>query len=40
MALSKMVGFEVSPVTENSSMYRLSVPVSNRSRVMLSSQML
>src|SRR5215467_6018034 len=40
MAWSKIVGFDVSPVTENSSLYCLSVPVSSRSRVMLSSQML
>jgi hypothetical protein len=36
----KIVGFEVSPVTESSSMYRFSVPLSSKSRVMLSSQML
>src|SRR4051812_26963038 len=35
-----MVGFDVSPVTENSSMYRRSVPSPNMPRVMLSSQML
>src|SRR5215471_17192834 len=40
MSWSKIVGFEVSPVTENSSMYRLSVPLVRRSRVMLSSQRL
>src|SRR5262245_63185285 len=40
MAWSKIVGFDVSPVTENSSLYCLSVPLSRRSRVMLSSQML
>ena len=35
IAWSKIVGFEVSPVTESSSMYCLSVPLSSRSRVML-----
>src|SRR5215467_3475246 len=40
MAWSKMVGFEVRPLTESSSMYRLSVPFSRMSRVMLSSQRL
>src|SRR5262249_498784 len=40
MAWSKIVGFDVSPVTDSSSMYRLSVPLSSRSRVMLSSQRL
>ena len=38
MAWSKIVGFEVSPVMDSSSMYRASVPLSRRSRVMLSSQ--
>jgi hypothetical protein len=40
MAWSKMVGFEVSPVTPSSSIYRASVPRSNSSRVMLSSHRL
>src|SRR5260370_42318815 len=40
IAWSKIVGFEVRPVTDNSSMYRARVPLSSRSRVMLSSQML
>src|SRR3954470_4239954 len=40
MAWSKIVGLEVSPVTDSSSIYRFNVPVSSRSRVMLSSQML
>ena len=40
MAWSKIVGFEVSPVTESSVTYRWSVPLFSRSRVMLSSQML
>src|SRR5271166_3341790 len=40
MAWSKIVGLEVNPVTDRSPMYRLSVPLSSRSRVMLSSQML
>src|SRR6266542_5279633 len=40
MAWSKMVGFEVSPVTASSSTYRRRVPVVRSSRVMLSSQML
>src|SRR6516164_8585562 len=40
MAWSKIVGFEVSPVTDSSSMYRCNVPLSSRSRVMLSSQRL
>src|SRR5712675_260540 len=35
-----MVGLDVSPVTDSSSMYRCSVPVFSRSRVMLSSQRL
>src|SRR5713101_2537967 len=38
IALSKMVGFDVRPVTDSSSMYRSSVPLVSRSRVMLSSQ--
>src|SRR5258708_14814614 len=40
MAWSKIVGLEVSPVTDSSAMYRFSVPLFSRSRVMLSSQML
>src|SRR6516164_7116204 len=40
MAWSKIVGFEVSPVTDSSSMYCCNVPLSSRSRVMLSSQRL
>src|SRR6516162_2496396 len=40
MAWSKIVGFEVSPVTDSSSMYCCKVPLSSRSRVMLSSQRL
>src|SRR6185312_16390816 len=40
IAWSKMVGFEVSPVTDRSLMYCFSVPLSSRSRVMLSSQRL
>ena len=40
MACSKMVGFDVRPVTESSSIYRLSVPLSSKSRVMLSSHKL
>ena len=38
IARSKIVGFEVRPVTERSEMYRSSVPSSNMSRLMLSSQ--
>src|SRR6266404_1954477 len=40
IAWSKMVGFEVSPVTDSWSIYRCSVPVFSSSRVMLSSQRL
>src|SRR6185436_11045734 len=40
IAWSKIVGLEVSPVTDRSLMYCLSVPLSSRSRVMLSSQRL
>src|SRR6185437_12210137 len=40
IAWSKIVGFDVSPVTDRSSMYCLSVPLSSRSRVILSSQRL
>ncbi len=40
IALSKIVGFDVNPVTENSSMYRFRVPLCRSSRVMLSSQRL
>src|SRR5579883_978811 len=40
MACSKIVGLEVSPVTENSSIYRFRAPEWSMSRVMLSSQML
>jgi hypothetical protein len=40
IAWSKIVGFEVSPVTDSSSMYRASVPPVRRERVMLSSQRL
>jgi hypothetical protein len=36
IASSKIVGFEVSPVTGKSSMYRFRVPSSSKSRVMLS----
>ena len=40
MAWSKIVGFDVRPVTESSATYFWSVPLSSRSRVMLSSQRL
>src|SRR5262245_40768620 len=40
MAWSKIVGFEVSPVTDRASMYCCKVPLPSKSRVMLSSQRL
>src|ERR1700724_2516688 len=40
MAWSKMVGFEVRPVTDKDSIYFFSVPLMRRSRVILSSQRL
>jgi hypothetical protein len=40
IALSKMVGLEVSPVTERVSMYCRSAPLFSRARVMLSSHRL
>src|ERR1700730_3381980 len=40
MAWSKMVGFEVRPVTDKDSIYFFNVPLVRRSRVMLSSQRL
>src|SRR5262245_15729259 len=40
MAWSKIVGFDVRPVTESSATYFCSVPLSSRWRVMLSSQRL
>src|SRR4030095_4531098 len=40
IAWAKIVGLEVSPVTDRSWMYCFSVPLSSRSRVMLSSQRL
>ena len=40
IACSKIVGFEVNPVTDSSVTYRASVPLVSKSRVMLSSHRL